>query len=170
MRVYIAMGSNIAPRLEYLKKAKHALSELAANAGSLISAPLYRTTPVDCPPEAGEFINTVVSFEWDGDFPVDLLDALQAIERSLGRDRSTDTTPNAPRTIDLDILFTDAGSFAHPRLTLPHPRLQERRFVLKPLADIAGDVTIQTHNATVNELLASLDSDEPELSMMTRHW
>lgn len=170
MRVFVAMGSNIDPRLEYLKQAKCALAELAANGSTLVSAPLYRTSPVDCPPQSGEFINTAVGFEWDGCDPLMLLDKLQAIERSLGRNRSMNDTPNAPRTIDLDMLFTDAGALAHPRLTLPHPRLHLRRFVLEPLAAIAGDVQIHPANVTANELLASLDSDQPALSMMARHW
>lgn len=170
MRVFVAMGSNIDPRLGYLKQAKCAFAEIAVDGSTLVSAPLYRTSPVNCPPESGEFINTVVGFEWDGCDPLVLLDQLQSIERSLGRDRSADIAPNAPRTIDLDILFTDAGEFEHPRLTLPHPRLHLRRFVLEPLAEIAGDVRIHNENTTVNDLLASLDSGEPALSMVTRHW
>lgn len=170
MRVYVAMGSNIHPRIEYLKQAKCALAELAIDGSSLVSAPLYRSSPVDCPPGSGEFINTVVSFAWGGNDPVVLLDQLQAIERSLDRDRSSDDTQNSPRTIDLDILFTDCGDHVHPRLTLPHPRLHLRRFVLEPLADIAGDVTIHSADTTVNELFASLDSDEPALNMVSRYW
>lgn len=170
MRVFVAMGSNIDPRLEYLKQAKCALAEIAVDGSTLLSAPLYRTSPVNCPPDSGEFFNTLVAFDWDGDNPLLLLDQLQAIERSLGRDRSADITANAPRTIDLDLLFTDAGEFEHPRLTLPHPRLHLRRFVLEPLADIAANLQIPGINTTTNELLTSLDSGEPALSMVTRHW
>jgi len=170
MRVFVAMGSNIDPRLEYLKQAKCALAELAVDGSTLVSAPLYRSSPINCPPDSGEFINTAVGFDWDGSDPLVLLDQLQAIERSLGRDRSSESPQNAPRTIDLDILFTDAGEFHQQRLTLPHPRLHLRRFVLEPLAQIAGNAQIHPADATVNELLASLDSDEPALSMVTRHW
>ena len=164
----ISLGSNIGDRLNYLCAARERLRDLHEGIDSeFLVSPVYETEPVGCAPGTESFLNAVIQMQSSRE-PEELLDLLQTIEGSLGRPGQR--PKNAPRTIDLDLLFTDAGSFHHPRLTLPHPRLHRRRFVLQPLADIAGGVAIPPDNTTANELLVSLDSGEPALSMITRHW
>jgi len=171
MRVFIAMGSNIAPRAEHLSRARDAMQRLASGGAPLLCAPLFSSAPVDCPPEAGEFLNTVVALEWEGASLTELLDQLQAIERELGRDRSVVLPANSPRTIDLDLLFTEpASNVCTSRLQVPHPRLHLRRFVLAPLAAIAPDSHPLGSLGSTKELLESLDSSEPPLSVDAPQW
>ena len=85
-----------------------------------------------------------------------LLEAALAIERELGRDRGADSARDAPRTIDVDLLFAGDERHSTARLTLPHPRLRERRFVLAPLADLVPGLVLAPTGATVAQLLASL--------------
>lgn len=171
MRVFIAMGSNIAPRADYLVKARDAMQALANPGSHIDCAPLFSSAPVDCPPEAGEFLNTVVALDWPGENLESLLDELQAIERELGRDRSIHLPPNSPRTIDLDLLFTEpASSISTDRLELPHPRLHLRRFVLEPLTALAPDSTPFGTQVRAGELLDSLDSSEAPLSVTHATW
>ncbi|QQL44043.1 2-amino-4-hydroxy-6-hydroxymethyldihydropteridine diphosphokinase [Sulfuriroseicoccus oceanibius] len=170
MRVFIAMGSNIAPRADYLSRARDAMRRLSAD-GEVQCAPIFSSAPVDCPPEAGEFLNTAVSIQWEGGSLMDLLDELQAIEREFGRNREVALPPNSPRTIDLDILFTEPACVeSTPRLQLPHPRLHLRRFVLEPLAALAPDSHPLASPASTKDLLESLDSSEPPLSVTAPQW
>ncbi len=89
--------------------------------------------------------------------PKPLLHALLAIELALGRDRSESAIPKGPRTLDLDLLWFDDLVLALPELTLPHPGLQERRFVLEPLAQIAPHWLHPVLGKTASQLLESLD-------------
>ena len=93
---------------------------------------LIETEPAGGPPQ-GKFLNAVIEIETSLK-PLELLNVLQNIEQQLGRVRSI---PNAPRTIDLDILLYDQINMQTPGLTIPHPRMFEREFVLKPLKEIA---------------------------------
>jgi len=92
--------------------------------------------------------------------PEPLLEFLLAVERRYGRDRSQDP-PKAPRTLDLDLLLVDDLVLRTEKLTLPHPGLAERRFVLAPLAEIAPNLRIPRPGATVQELLAALPEFGP---------
>ena len=98
---------------------------------ALRQAPLYSSDPVDA--QGPVFINTVVAVDTTLD-PLPLLDLLQAIEQEHGRERPY---RNAPRTLDLDLLLYGAQTINTPRLSVPHPRMHQRAFVLRPLQDLA---------------------------------
>ena len=93
---------------------------------------MYETAPVDAPPHSPDFLNMAAAGLTSLP-PVAVLDAMLLIERRLGRVRSI---PNAPRIIDLDLIFYGARRIRTPRLTVPHPRYHEREFVLSPLRDV----------------------------------
>ncbi len=135
-RVGISLGSNLGDRLARLRAAVAALERVRSSPRLLLSS-LYETDPVDCPPGSGAFLNAVIEIE-TGFSPLDLLAHTQAIERELGRPSLHQR--NAPRTVDLDLLYYDQVSLDEPDLVLPHPRMWERAFVLAPLAEIRPDL------------------------------
>jgi 2-amino-4-hydroxy-6-hydroxymethyldihydropteridine diphosphokinase len=127
---YIALGANLGDTRAALDAAFVAIAGLPGTTLSAASS-LYRTVPIDA--DGPDYLNAVVQVQTDL-APQALLAALHAIESSLGRERPFH---NAPRTLDLDLLLHGARRIATPALTLPHPRLHERAFVLRPLAEIA---------------------------------
>lgn len=157
MKVGIALGSNIEPRLLHLQAARRRIFELHDSDAPIASSKVYETAPVDCPEGSGAFLNAVLEITTSLS-PIELLHRLQSIEYDLGR--PAEHGYNTPRPIDLDILFCDDLVLAGPELVLPHPRLAERRFVLQPLADIRPDLVLPHASSTVAELLNSLDSQE----------
>jgi 2-amino-4-hydroxy-6-hydroxymethyldihydropteridine diphosphokinase len=132
---YIALGSNLGDRWGTLSAA---VRRLRAEPGLRVidSSERYETAPLDCPPGSGDFLNAVVAVETDRD-PHDLLHLLLRIERQFGRVR---TEPNSPRTLDLDLILYGDRVITTPELTIPHPRMHERDFVLAPLAELYGSV------------------------------
>lgn len=114
-------------------------------------SPLYRSAPVDA--GGDDYINAVLQLA-TGLSPSDLLDALQAIEHRHGRERPY---RNAPRTLDLDLLLYDDARIDTPRLTVPHPRLHQRAFVLRPLLDIAPALQLPGLGAAQSHLAAVAD-------------
>jgi 2-amino-4-hydroxy-6-hydroxymethyldihydropteridine diphosphokinase len=152
----VALGSNVEPRREHLAGA---LAALAALPGTrlLAASRLHETAPVDCPPGSGPFLNAAALLETELP-PRALLAALQQIEAAHGRARGV---PNAPRTLDLDLLLHGESVLQEPDLALPHPRLHERRFVLEPAAEIAPELRHPLLQRSLRELLAALPG-EPE--------
>jgi 2-amino-4-hydroxy-6-hydroxymethyldihydropteridine diphosphokinase len=143
---YIGLGSNQdGPRAHVTR----AFDEIAALRETRLAArsPLYRSAPVDAPQQP-DYVNAVAAVETSLSAP-QLLEALQAIEARHGRVR---TYANAPRTLDLDLLLYDAVSLASPGLTLPHPRMHERAFVLRPLLDLDPQAEVPGRGAA-RELL-----------------
>lgn len=146
---FIALGSNVGDRDAHLSYARAELEELGAL--EAVSS-IYETEPVGGPSQ-GPYLNQVVALDTAAE-PEALLRALLALERDRGRDREIET-PNGPRTLDLDLLFYDGRAIRTRALTVPHPRLHERRFVLAPLAEIAPDHVHPTLLRSVRALLAA---------------
>jgi len=166
-RSAIALGSNLGDPLRQLQAARDALRSLAVPGSPFLQAPLFRSTPVDCPPDSPDFLNTVVELDFDGS-PEQLLAATREIEHALGRRRGPER--HAPRAIDLDLLYCGDQLRDTPQLELPHPRLGQRRFVLEPLAAIRPDLVLPGHTRRIAELLATLDPAEPPLERLTTQW
>jgi 2-amino-4-hydroxy-6-hydroxymethyldihydropteridine diphosphokinase len=160
---YIALGSNLGDRVHTLAAATQRLGGL----GRIVArSSLYETEPVGYH-EQPAFLNAVVAVETESE-PLELLHALLAIERELGRDR-THAVVNGPRTLDLDLLLIGDAVVEGEELTLPHPALTERRFVLAPLAEIAPHLRHPQTGQTIEELLARLaDEGENRISAVRR--
>ena len=153
MRVGIALGSNLDDRLENLRSARRHLFALHEDRGPFLCSRIYETEPVDCPPGSPAFLNAAIELACTIP-PLDLLEKLQKLEQILGR--PSNHSHHAPRTIDLDILYYDNLSFTLPELTLPHPRIAERAFVLQPLADIAPTRILPGQTQTIVNLLEKI--------------
>lgn len=126
---YVALGANLGQARAAVLQALQALASISGTQVTGLSA-LYRTAPYEA--QGPDFINAVARIDTRLTAP-DLLDALQAIENQAGRLRPY---VNAPRSLDLDLLFYGDAQMHSPRLNLPHPRWRERAFVLYPLADV----------------------------------
>ncbi len=161
-RVFIGVGSNLGFREQTLTKARILLSHLL-KVRFLRNSAVYETDPVGGPPGQRKFLNAVWEIETDLT-PQQLLYELQTIERTLGRERKE---VNGPRTIDLDILFYDDLHLEEPGLVIPHPRLHERWFVLKPLWDLAAEFIHPVTGKSVCELLDEVT--KPKSAFSDRH-
>ncbi len=158
MTVLIGLGSNQGDSLAIVQAAMRQLQRFA-QADTLLCSRLWRTSPVDCPPESSDFVNAAVSFEAVEDLtPEELLNELKALERQFGRGKKW--VRNAPRELDLDLLVFNDEVRSTPVFTLPHPRATNRLFVLAPAAEIAPNLIWPTQGKTILELLGALESDE----------
>jgi len=132
-RVFVGLGANLGDPRATLARAFQALAALPQTRSVAVS-PLYRSGPLDA--QGPDFVNAVAELRTTL-APRELLDALQAIEQAHGRQRPY---RHAPRTLDLDLLLYGQRVVDEPGLIVPHPRLQGRAFVLRPLADLAPDL------------------------------
>jgi len=144
---FVALGSNLGNRAIWLRYGLAGLERRGIVPVAVSS--VWETEPVGCPP-SGWFLNMVARVRVETS-PLETLDALLAVEAETGRVRSV---RNGPRELDLDLLMLDGVRWADDRLTLPHPRMWERRFVLAPLAEIAADLRNPASGRTVEEELA----------------
>jgi len=130
---YVALGANLGDSVQAVRQGMDAVGAMP-HTRLLRRSPLYRTAPVQA--DGPDYVNAVVAIETGLAAP-ELLARLQAIEAWAGRERPY---RHAPRTLDLDLLLFGSARIDSQRLTVPHPRMGERAFVLVPLADIAPDL------------------------------
>jgi len=146
--VYLSLGSNLGDRVANLRAAIEKLKEV----GDVVAvSSFYEAEPVEVTAQPW-FLNCAVKFETEK-MPRQLISAILALEQSMGRQRKQQ---RGPRTIDIDILFFGSSIIEIPSLTVPHPHLHERRFVLEPLAEIAPDVRHPVLKRSIRELREGL--------------
>jgi 2-amino-4-hydroxy-6-hydroxymethyldihydropteridine diphosphokinase len=138
MIAYVGIGANLG---DARANVLDAIARLSLLAGSTLlhTSSMYRTAPIDS--SGDDYVNAVACLDTSLDAH-DLLGALQDIEQAHGRERPY---YNAPRTLDLDLLLYDDETIATDTLSVPHPRMHERAFVIAPLLEIAPDVVIPGH-------------------------
>jgi 2-amino-4-hydroxy-6-hydroxymethyldihydropteridine diphosphokinase len=157
MRAYVALGSNLGDSQQQLADAMHALAALP-DTRLLARSHFYRTPPWGVHDQP-DFLNAVVVLETALP-PHDLLDAMLEIERAAGRERKGERW--GPRTLDLDLLHVAGKEINDERLTLPHPHIFERAFVLLPLNELAAELEIPGQGR-VADLLRAVDTQGCEL-------
>lgn len=161
----IALGSNLGDRHATLHSALAAIADIPRSR-LLARSSFHETSPVG-PTAQPDFLNAAATLETSLP-PAELLAALLAIEAAHGRDRSTGERWG-PRTLDLDLLLYGTAAFSTEGLTVPHPRLHERAFVLEPLAEIAGQTLIPTRGTTVRGALDMLSRGAPPTGSRPNH-
>ena len=151
-QIYLAIGSNIENRKQHIETAIVLLCEKVRG---ITIAPLYETKPRYFE-DQNNFLNTVLRGHTDLE-PRELLQFTKAVQKEVGR---VERFRNGPREIDIDILFYDNVVYKDEELEIPHPRLQERDFVLQPFSDINPDFSHPVLKKTIRELLATLPKEQ----------
>ena len=160
---YVALGSNLADPLRQLRRARQGLSEL----GELVSSSsLWRTTPVGGPPGQGDYLNAVAVVKPKADDPQRFLTELLGLEAAQGRVRNVRWDA---RTLDLDLLSWGTLVLQQPNLTLPHPLLLERAFVLAPLCEAAPEWRHPVSGEGACAALHALSADGTERTTLRWH-
>lgn len=149
---YIGLGSNLAHPRRQLARAVRALGRLPLTRVVRVSRS-FATAPLDVPGSQPDYVNAVVLLS-TALAPRALLAQLHAIERRQRRQRNAGAPRNAARTLDLDLLLFGRRRMTGPGLAVPHPRMHQRAFVLRPLVTIAPDVTIPAHGLARRHLRA----------------
>jgi 2-amino-4-hydroxy-6-hydroxymethyldihydropteridine diphosphokinase len=168
VEVAFSLGSNMYNRKRLLMQAKNLLLS-APRTRFIDQSPIYETTPVDVKPEYQDmnYLNSIVIVE--SDLPVESwLSYIGKIEASLGRERN-ETDRNAPRPIDVDIIYAGDQIIDGGGLEVPHPRWAERRFVVQPLCDVRPDRVLPAASKSVAEILRTLPPDEG-LHVFDENW
>jgi 2-amino-4-hydroxy-6-hydroxymethyldihydropteridine diphosphokinase len=146
--VYLSLGSNVGDREVHLR---NAISRLESVGEIITVSSFYETEPVEVTDQAW-FLNCALALETMR-MPEELMASLLQIEQRMGRQR---TQKKGPRTIDLDILLFGDTKITSNQLTIPHPAMQDRRFVLEPLAEIAENIQHPVLQKTIRDLLDNL--------------
>jgi len=159
-RVFLSLGSNLGDRVANIRKALEQLAEVGVAVTRVSS--LYKTEPMDFRPQAW-FVNCVAEAETRL-MPMQLLHAVKTVERALGRRTGV---AKRPRAIDIDILLYESAVVRSAALNIPHERLAERRFVLLPLRELAGNIRHPVTKRTVYEMLAEAGDTSQVVRMTT---
>lgn len=162
------LGSNLGDRRAALVAARDALAALPG-VRRLAASPIYETEPVGVKPEFRHlaYLNAVVILSAPRDAAGWMAD-VHRIEADLGRVRTSDRF--APRTVDIDLLYCGTEWTETENLTVPHPRWSERRFVVRPLADVRPDLRLPGCDRTVREVLAGLPADAGRVRLFAAEW
>lgn len=162
-QAFVALGSNLQNPIAQVEKALIALTHLPKTR-LVQKSSLYQTAPIDCIDDAHnpvpDFINAVAELQTELS-PQDLLTALHNIENNAGRERPY---INAPRVLDCDLLVYENKVIDSPKLTLPHPRMHTRGFVLLPLFEIAPQLSIPIHGKIAELITPDLSKDIKKLT------
>ncbi|MBZ5681485.1 MAG: 2-amino-4-hydroxy-6-hydroxymethyldihydropteridine diphosphokinase [Acidobacteriia bacterium] len=149
---YLSLGSNVGDREGHLRSA---MAHLESCGHIAVVSSFYETEPVEFTDQAW-FLNCAIALE-TGETPQQLMAALLNFEQTMGRRR---VQKKGPRTIDIDILMFGSTIMDSPELTIPHPNMHERRFVLEPLAEIAPEARHPVLKKTVRELRDALPAGQ----------
>ncbi len=168
MEIGFSLGSNLYNRKRLLMQAKNLLLS-APRTRFVDQSPIYETTPVDVKPEYQDmaYLNSVVVVE--SELPLESwLSYIGKIEHMLGRERN-DEDRNAPRPIDIDIIYAGDQIIDSGGLEVPHPRWAERRFVVQPLNDVRPEMVLPEAKKPVSDVLRALPPDDG-LSVFDERW
>jgi 2-amino-4-hydroxy-6-hydroxymethyldihydropteridine diphosphokinase len=165
--VGLSLGANVGDRLAQLQEAK---KRILAAGGMFFAAqsPVYETEPVDVAPQNSAlfFLNAVLIVK--SPLPLSgLLPAFKRIESQLGRAQRA--APNAPRLIDIDIIYAGGLHFRDKDVIIPHPRWARRRFVVRPLSDVRPELVVPGQTGPVAEVLRGL-SDRHKVKLFAKEW
>jgi len=152
--VYLGLGSNIEDRMEHMRDAVNRI-EKTEGISIVKLSPVYQTEPVGYVAQE-DFFNMVIEIETTL-YPSELLTTVKQIERELGR---MESVHKGPRIMDIDILLYGDEIIDEYRLTVPHPRMLSREFVLRPLFDIAPDLRIEKFGVAVRDALAQIEGEK----------
>ena len=154
--IYIALGSNLGDSRQLIVAAMNRIEE--QQCGPVIRSSLWRSEPLDCPEGSADFINAMIGYKaGSGENPGALLGRLQRLETEYGR--AANQVRNSPRYLDLDIICFGNLVLHTPTLTIPHPRAQERAFVLLPLLEIAPDLIFPDSRLTAAQLVSEISTE-----------
>jgi 2-amino-4-hydroxy-6-hydroxymethyldihydropteridine diphosphokinase len=159
--VYLSLGSNLGDREGNLRTAIEKLKEIG---NPVDVSSFYETEPVEVASAQPWFLNCAVKLDTEK-MPRQLIAAISAVEQEMGRQRKQQ---KGPRTIDIDILLFGSSVIEIPSLTIPHPKLHQRRFVLEPLAEIAPDARHPIFKRTIRELRDGLPAGQTVKKVVTR--